>query len=139
MTIRAFIATAVVLASAGFSAFAASPAPPGYVTKAVADPTRPADDRKLDADRKPAEVLAFARVRPGETVGEYLPGGGYYTRMLSDIVGPKGKVYALETTTWGQDNIDATKKALAEPGRGNVSLDLAPLGTFHAPAKVDLF
>lgn len=139
MTIRAIIASVFVIAAAGSPATAAASAPPSYIIKAVADPTRPADDRKLDADRKPAEVLAFARVRPGETVGEYLPGSGYYTRMLSNIVGPKGKIYALETTTWGQDNIDATKKALAEPGRGNVTLDLAPLGVFHAPAKVDLF
>ncbi len=84
-------------------------------------------------------MMAFAGVKPGETVAEYLPGGGYYTRLLSDVVGPKGHVYALETTRWGQENIDATKKALAEPGRTNVSLDLAPLGEFNLPAKVDLF
>jgi predicted methyltransferase len=83
--------------------------------------------------------MAFAGVRPGQKVGEYLPGGGYYTRMLSDVVGPKGKVYALETTTWGQENIDATKKVLGEPGRSNVALDLAPLGSFSLPEPVDLF
>ena len=139
MNIRAVIASLLVAAAAGFATVAASPTVPGYIAKAVADSSRPADDRKLDPDRKPAQVLAFAGVRPGETIGEYLPGGGFYTRLLSGIVGPGGKVYALETTTWGQENIDATKKALAEPGRGNVSLDLAPLGGFHLPAKVDLF
>ncbi|MGI8839224.1 MAG: class I SAM-dependent methyltransferase [Caulobacteraceae bacterium] len=139
MNSRAAVASLLIAAAAGFAAVAAASAVPAYIAKAVADPSRPADDRKLDADRKPAAVLAFAGVRPGETVGEYLPGGGYYTRLLSDIVGPGGHVYALETTTWGQENIDATKKALAEPGRGNVSLDLAPLGAFHLPAKVDLF
>ncbi len=138
MNIRILIAS-LLIAAAGLAAAAASPAVPAYIAKAVADPSRPADDRKLDADRKPAQILAFAGVRPGESVGEYLPGGGYYTRLLGDIVGPRGKVYALETTTWGQENIAATKKALAEPGRGAVSLDLAPLGAFHLPAKVDLF
>ena len=112
---------------------------PGYVLKAVADPHRPQDDRKLDGSRRPAEVLAFSGVKPGETVAEFLPGGGYYTRLLSDVVGPKGKVYALETTTWGQDNIAATKAVLSEPGHENVALDLAPLGTFHLPVKADLF
>ena len=107
------------------------------IARAVADPTRPAEDRKLDADRKPAEVLRFSGVKPGETVGEYLPGGGYYTRLLSDIVGAKGKVYALETTTWGKDNIANTKKATDH--LTNVKLDLAPLGKFHLPEKVDLF
>jgi predicted methyltransferase len=116
-----------------------SAAIPHYITQAIADRNRPAAERKLDADRKPAEVLAFARVHPGEIIGEYLPGGGYYTRLLGDIVGSSGKIYALETTTWGQDNVDDTKKVLSEPGRTNVTLDLAPLGDFHLPEKVDLF
>ncbi len=135
MTIRLLLAICLVAGTAA----AASAAAPDSIAKAVADPLRPAADRKLDADRKPAEVLAYAGVKPGETVGEYLPGGGYYTRLLSDIVGPTGKVYALETTTWGKDNIAATKAVLSEPGRGNVVLDLAPLGDFHLAQKVDLF
>ena len=117
----------------------ASSAVPDYIISAVADPSRPEEDRKLDADRKPAAVLAYARIRPGEIIGEYLPGGGYYTRLLSDVVGPKGKVYALETTTWGDKNVDATKVVLAEPRHANVILDLAPLGGFHLAEKVDLF
>ena len=125
---------------AGATDGAPAPAPvPAYVQQALADTTRPAADRKLDEARKPAEVLAFAGVKPGQTIAEYLPGGGYYTRLLSDVVGPKGRVYALETTTWGQENVDATRKVLAEPARDNVKLDLAPLGAFHLPEKVDLF
>lgn len=138
---RAALAVAVVLISGleMAQAGAAAGAVPGYIARAVADPTRPEDDRKLDADRKPAELLAFAGIKPGQAVAEYLPGGGYYTRLLSDIVGPKGKVYALETTTWGQKNIDNTKAALAEPKLADVSLDLAPLGAFNLPQKVDVF
>ncbi|HEY3776854.1 MAG TPA: hypothetical protein VGL35_02220 [Rhizomicrobium sp.] len=136
---RRTLLSAAVFALAAFTASAAFAAVPDYIAKAVADPSRPADDRKLDADRKPAEVLAFAAVRPGETVAEYLPGGGYYTRPLSDIVGPEGKVHTLETTTWGADTVNAAEAVLREPGRGNVTLDLAPLGQFRLPEKVDLF
>src|SRR5689334_22618216 len=69
-----------LLALLAFGALASSPlaasaAEPGYVAKAVADPSRPADERKLDAVRKPAEVLAFSGIKPGDTVAEYLPGG----------------------------------------------------------------
>lgn len=139
MSIRIAVVALMAAGWAGLAAPAIS-AVPGYIAKAVADASRPADDRKLDPDRKPGEVLAFAGVRPGEAVGEYLPGGGYYTRLLSDVVGPRGTVYASETTTWGQGNIDAAKKVMAEPGRGNITLDTAPLGAFHPPAaKVDLF
>jgi len=112
---------------------------PDYIARAVADPSRPADDRKLDGDRKPAEVMNYAQVRPEETIAEYLPGGGYYTRMLSDVVGPNGRIHALETTTWGADNINAAEAIPGESGHVNVSVDLAPLGQFHLAEKVDLF
>lgn len=138
MTRHALIAAAL-FSLAAFGPPAASAAVPDYIARAVADPSRPADDTKLDATRKPAEVLAFAGVRPGETVAEYLPGGEYYTRMLCDIVGPQGKVDMLETTTWGADNINAAEELLREPGRANVTLDLAPLGQFKLPEQVDLF
>ncbi|HEY1615598.1 MAG TPA: hypothetical protein VGF97_18105 [Rhizomicrobium sp.] len=136
------VAIAVLAGSFALCALASVPSSAGVpdaIAKAVADPSRPAADRALDARRKPADVLAFAGVKPGESVAEYLPGGGYFTRMLSDVVGPQGKVFALETTTWGKENVAATQAVLKEPGRGNVVLDLAPLGTFHLPQKVDLF
>jgi predicted methyltransferase len=136
MLVVRFAAKALLLAAL-IAPAAANAAVPDYDMKAVADTARPADFRKLDADRKPAEVLAFSGVKPGETVAEYLPGGGYYTRLLSDVVGPSGKIYALETTTWGQENVDGTKKAIAD--LSNVTLDTAPLGDFHLPQKVDLF
>jgi predicted methyltransferase len=116
---------------------AAALANPDYIVKAVADVSRPPDDRKSDSVRKPAEVLAFAGVKPGQRVAEYLPGGGYYTRMLSDAVGSRGKVYALETTTWGKENVENTKSALK--GLSNTGLSVAPLGQFNLPAKVDVF
>ncbi len=131
------LALAAITGAGG--ALAAAKPPPPYVEKAVADASRPADDRKADAARKPDQVLAFSGVKPGQTVAEYLPGGGYYTRLLSDLVGPKGRVYALETSTWGKENVEATRKVLDEPGRNNVVLDVAPLGEFHTPQKVDLF
>ncbi|WP_126172127.1 class I SAM-dependent methyltransferase [Altericroceibacterium xinjiangense] len=62
---------------------------------AVADARRPAADREGDVNRKPAELLTFAQVAPGEKVGDYIMGGGYITRLLATAVGPQGKVYAF--------------------------------------------
>ena len=62
---------------------------------AVADKGRPEADTKRDADRKPAEMLEFAGVKPGQTVVDLIPGGGYFTRIFSKAVGPKGTVYAV--------------------------------------------
>lgn len=63
---------------------------------ALADPARPATDRERDAVRKPAELLAFAQIAPGEKVGDYVMGGGYVTRLLAAAVGPAGKVYGFQ-------------------------------------------
>src|SRR4051812_14837618 len=65
------------------------------ITEAVKDSGRPAVDTARDADRKPAESVAFSRMKPGDKVADFLPGGGYYTRIFSKLVGPKGHVYAV--------------------------------------------
>jgi predicted methyltransferase len=66
-----------------------------HIVAAVAAPARPAEDRARDADRKPAEMLAFAGITPGQRVADFIPGGGYFTRLFAVAVGAGGKVYAL--------------------------------------------
>ena len=61
---------------------------------AVADPRRN-EDRARDAFRKPAETLRFFQVGPAMKVGEYAPGGGWYSRLLGLYLGPKGKLVGL--------------------------------------------
>lgn len=61
---------------------------------AVSNPQRPAVDIASDAGRKPAQVLSFLDIKPGMTVLDLFSGGGYYTEMLSTIVGDNGKVIA---------------------------------------------
>ena len=107
------------------------------IAKAVADPARPADNRKADALRKPAETLAFAGVRPGMVVGEFYPGGGYFTRMLSDVVGPTGHVYGIENDRW-KGAVEANRALLAEGKWNNVSMDVQPFGTVKFPKPLDI-
>lgn len=93
-------ATAVlvgVLCAAGASAAGHVPAEiPSYIKAAVDDPARPEKDRARDENRKPAEVLAFAGIKPGQKVAELLPGSGYYTRLLCRVVGASGHVYMVD-------------------------------------------
>jgi predicted methyltransferase len=63
------------------------------IVAAVADSRRPADDTARDANRHPAETLAFARIEPGDRVADIFPGGGYWTRMFAVAVGDSGRVY----------------------------------------------
>lgn len=135
---RTFIA-ALLFATAAPAALhsAAAPATPTYVTKAVADPTRPADQRERDAVRLPTETIVFAGVKPGMTVAEFVPGSGYYTRMLADVVGPKGHVYTMENDKW----VGAIKPddPLATGGKlKNVTMTAAPFGTVKFPKPLDV-
>lgn len=61
----------------------------------AAAPARPPADTALDAARKPAEMVAFARIKPGQTVADIIPGNGYFTRVFAAAVGPSGKVVAV--------------------------------------------
>jgi len=106
------------------------------ISAAVANPARPADFRSADEIRKPAETLAFAGVKPGMTVGEFYPGGGYFTMMLSKVVGPKGHVYGLENDGW-KGSADATRKRLGDQFT-NVTIDSKPFGTVSFPKPLDL-
>ena len=58
----------------------------------LATSDRPAADLKDDAARKPADVLDFARIRPGDTILEMEVGRGWYTEILSVAVGPRGHI-----------------------------------------------
>src|SRR5690242_18863229 len=67
---------------------------PDYVNAAVNDPGR-AKINGDDPKRHPAEIIAFSGVKPGDKLLELIPGAGYWTRILSRIVGPSGHVYAV--------------------------------------------
>jgi predicted methyltransferase len=105
---------------------------------AVADKARPDADRARDADRKPAEVLALTGIHGGARVAEMLPGGGYFTRIFSKVVGPQGVVYAWVPAPAGGRDAGAAIRALsADPNYSNIKVanmdPAAPL-----PEKVDL-
>ena len=120
-----------------FCAAAAAADAPAYVSAAVADATRPKADRDADALRDPADTLAFAGVKPGMVVGELYPCGGYFSRLISDVVGPTGKVYGIDTSRW--KGCDAATQKVVDEGHKNFSFTVNAFGEFALPEKVDLF
>lgn len=113
---------------------------PANIAAAVANPKRPEADRARDANRKPAECLAFAGVKPGDRVADIIPGTGYFTKLFSKAVGPKGYVYAYIPSELD----DLYKKhgikvpPPADPNYPNVSYIHAPIEKFVTPEKLDI-
>jgi predicted methyltransferase len=105
---------------------------PAYITAAVADSARPAADTERDANRKPAETLAFAGVKPGD------PGKGYYTRLLSAVVGPNGKVYTLSSPPKPDAPPPPVQAIAADPHYSNVHPTFGKLAEVKLPADSDL-
>lgn len=109
-------ATAAALLAACATTPVPAPVAPDapWIAAAVAATGRGPADRERDPNRKPAEVLAFAGVRPGMTVLDAIPGGGYFTRLFAVAVGPTGKVYAyVPTEIAGKFNSETNARAVA--------------------------
>ena len=108
---------------------------PSPIVAAVADAGRPPADTARDAARKPAQMLTFAGVKPGDSVLELLPGGGYFTRLLSKAVGPSGHVYAMAPDPKSGDAEPAAAAIAADPAYKNVTvIGTAPGATLALPA-----
>lgn len=82
------------LAAALAAPLAFAQATPEQIDAAIADASRPAEQRERDANRHPAELLAFTGVQPGSVVVDWIPGGGYFTNLFALVSGESGKVYA---------------------------------------------
>jgi predicted methyltransferase len=111
------------------------------ILAAVASPDRPKADTDRDADRKPASLLAFAGVKPGQTVADIMPGQGYFTRLFARVVEPKGHVVMLVPAELAQ--VDPNQKAsahalAADPAYPNVRTTAAPTASLDGGAPVDL-
>jgi len=113
---------------------------PPNIVSALSDPSRPAADMIRDADRRPADVLAFAGVRPGAKVADLIPGGGYFTRIFAKAVGPRGHVYAYvpDELTKLAKREPAVNAIARDPAYANVKVILNTLPNFAAPEKLDL-
>ena len=144
MTIK-FILPVALLALAGCNEAAipeaeietivdSKPAPTSIYENAVASSGRTDSDRERDAGRKPDQVLEFFAIEPGMTVLDMFSGGGYYTEMLSYIVGRDGKVVAHSNQSYAQFVGDEPKVRFADSRLANVEILMAENNELELPA-----
>jgi predicted methyltransferase len=111
-------------------------------TPAFADSHRPADQIKLDLTRMPAQLLAFSGIKNGDKVVDFMPGNGYFTRVMSERVGLKGRVYAFLPTeqlaNCSPAEVAGTRLLEHDPSYANVTVLVGATSDIRLPAKVDL-
>lgn len=134
---KASLALAAIVLGLAVPASAGSSSAKGFAA-ALADPARPEADRARDAARKPAELLRFARIKRGQTVADYIMGGGYVTHILASAVGAKGVVYAYQPVEFVGYRADYGKEQdQVAAARANVTPVRSLITDFALPAKAD--
>lgn len=117
--------------------------------------SQPSEVRARYEARHPKETLEFFGIKPGMTVMEVFPGGGWYTNILSPMLGKNGQIigadYAFEMypkfNFYSADYLEAkrywpriwTEKTVSRHGMNGARVGAFQLGSMTADveAKVD--
>jgi predicted methyltransferase len=110
---RALLASVLIVTASG--SIAASDT--AVYDQAVAHAGRSDKDLERDARDRPAEVMAFAGFRPGMRVADIFAGGGYYSELISYVVGAKGEVLMVNNVPYEDYDKDNIKARFSQEGR----------------------
>jgi predicted methyltransferase len=133
-----------LLSLAAYGVGRAQTVPPtrAIVEAAISDPRRPYDQVKLDASRKPVVSVLFSEAKAGDRIADVMSGNGYFTRILSQVAGPEGHVYAYIPTEQiahcSPQEIAGTQAIVRDSSYTNVSLLTGSLSDFRLPKELDL-
>ncbi len=138
MRVRAIIAI-VLFMTATYASYASTAASDtdAKLKAAIAAESRGSADMARDANRMPQQTLAFFGLRDDMKVLELVPGGGWYTKILSPVLAESGVLQVAIGTdrvqgmveTGALENVDVvpvsmSKMVRAESGRRFVIEDL---------------
>lgn len=111
---------------------------PGVYAGALSGAVRTAEDRGRDATRHTAQTLAFAEVAPGQKIADMIIGGGFFTRVFSAAVGPRGHVTAWQPAQFIGFSADYATSITAVDALDNVDAIRSPISAPEFPAGLDL-
>jgi predicted methyltransferase len=105
---------------------------------AVQHAGRSSGDLKRDAADHPAQILRLTGIKPGMHVADMLAGDGYYSELLSYVVGPNGHVLMINNSSFDKWSDGDRQKRLADNRLPNVEYRLVDLDHMNlAPASLD--
>lgn len=118
---KAIISALVLGGALAFSGCSHMPAMQDHsaaIAEAVATPSRPEYFTKRDKWRQPQQVLAFSGIGPGDHVADLGAGGGYFSELLSLLVGPDGSVILQNPPAW----VKKYSKGMLPPLKQNLDM-----------------
>src|SRR5207244_7306115 len=124
--------SAIAAASAGLAQTA-----PDYAA-IVAAPDRSDADRKLDANRAPAQWLAFIAAKPGMKILDIFAVYGWKAELLARAVAPGGTVYAQNSEAAFARVKDRLEARLETPAAANIVSVVRPFEDPAPPGMHDL-
>ena len=96
------------------------------IARALANPARSDADRERDGRDKPQQVLEFAGFGKGMLIADIFGGGGYYSEILSGVVGKKGKVLLVNNAPYDAFVKEELTARLTDDRLPNVAYLLVP-------------
>lgn len=96
------------------------------IAAAIANPARTAADRDRDGRDHPQAVLGLTNFRSGMTIADVFGGGGYYSEIIANIVGPKGRVRLINNLPYDGFSKETREPRLAGNRLANVHYEISP-------------
>jgi len=142
MNLKATTTTLILGSIITFSSFAKISQ---NIQDALLQPERDPRSVARDAKRKPAEILSILDVKAGDTIVDLSSGSGYYTDILSSVVGDNGRIIAHNTpylvSTFGDFFVDEKNgwpaKFKSDQWQKNVKKSVEELDTMKFPVQLD--
>lgn len=108
------------------------------IAAAIANPARSDRDRGRDTRDRPETVLKLAGFGPGMAIADIFGGGGYYSEILSSLVGPQGRVVLINNPPYDAYAKKALDARLAGGRLANVDYRIVPNAAMNlGEAKLD--
>jgi predicted methyltransferase len=104
------------------------------IETALKSDVRPAEDKVRDEERRPRQTLEFFGLRDDMRVVELIPGGGWYTRILAEVLAEKGELYVSFGTRQIEPmvtQVPAMAKVKIARSEGKLTPAAGPMGLFE--------